>query len=68
MATKSSKYFTVDANVISKTATSAVIKWTWSKRRSGSYFGYCNSSEALAIKGVNGYKNHLGIPTKWQSK
>lgn len=67
MASKKSKYFTVNAEVTNKTATTATIKWSWSKNRSGSYFGYCNKTEALAIKGANGYLNHLGIPKKWKS-
>lgn len=65
MPTVQSKYFSVTAEIQSKTDTTATIKWSFSRRRG--YFGYCNSNEALAIKGANGYKNHLGIPKTWKS-
>lgn len=64
--TVKSKYFSVTAKVKSQTADTATIEWSWSRLKG--YFGYCNSTEALVIKGANGYKNHLGIPKKWDSK
>lgn len=64
--TVKSKYFTVTANIKSKTDTSATVTWTWKVNRG--YFGYCNSKEALALKGANGYLKHLGIPKRWDSK
>ena len=66
MANAKSTYFSVEAKIKSKTDTTATIEWSW--KRTKGYFGYCNSKEALVIKGANGYKNHLGIPKKWESK